>query len=227
MLLAVRMRGIVFALCCGFFLAPVAALAQDGPSRHGQTLVGSYELPADLLDQYNEAIHSQPVAITTALAQIRGWSGAEFRVSGSGNPYTLVVKMLGQAVDTEDMAARWQPYWNDLPGTMTAMGESSARAGEPLQLVLASEPVTLESGRLVTPSLRLLAARNVRMDRVRLEVWSGAGETSVLEWLADWWLAVATLAIWGGLLVYLRRERHNVASAGATAQSPAEPPAEE
>ncbi len=221
-MLVVRVWGmcwICLVLLCGAFIAPASALAQDGPSRHGQTLVGSYELPAVLLDQYNEAIHSQPVAVTSALAQIRGWTGAEFRVSSSGNPYTLVVKMLGQAVDTDDMAARWQPYWSDLPGSMAAMGEPSARAGEPLQLVLASEPVTLEAGRLVTPSLRLLAARNVRMDRVRLEVWSGAGETSVLEWLADWWLAAATLVIWGGLIVYLHRERRRAALAGPPAEA--------
>ena len=226
-MLAIRIRGTALALCFGFLFAPMAVLAQDGASRHGQTLVGSYELPAVLLDQYNEAIHSQPAAITSALAQIRGWSGAEFRVGGSGNPYTLVVKLLGQAAETDDMAASWQPYWNDLPSTMAVMGETSARAGEPLQLVLASEAVTLEPGRLVTPSLRLLAARNVRMDRVRLEVWSGVGETSVLEWLADWWLALATLAIWAGLLAYLRRERRKAALVDAPAQSPAETTGEE
>ena len=205
---------------------PAAALGQDGPSRHGQTLVGSFELPADLLDQYNEAIHSQLAVITSTLAQIRGWSGGEFRVSGPGNPHTLVVKMWGQAVDTDDVAARWQPFWNNVPGAMAAMRASSAGAGEPLQLVLASEPIALEPGRLVTPSLRLLAARNVRIDRVRLEVWSGTGQTSVVEWLADWWLAVATLAIWGSLFIYLRRERRKLASAGETAQSSTESPAQ-
>lgn len=214
-----------FAACmaCLFpmLLLAVPAAAQDGPSRYGKTLVRSYELPSELLDQYNEAVRSQAAGSGPAMAGIKGWTGPEFSVTGA-NPYTLVVKMLGVSLDNDDLVVRWQPYWAGAPGSMPGMGEAGARVGERLQLVVASGPVNLEGGRLVAPGLRLEVARNIRMERVRLEVWSGEGETSWLDLLMDWWPLLGGAAVWVFLFLYWRHDRRKSAAAAGV-----DPPAEE
>ncbi len=216
-------RWLAACMACLFpmLLLAVPAAAQDGPSRYGKTLVRSYVLPAELLDQYNEALRSQAAGSGPAMADIKGWTGPEFSASGAGNPYTLVVKMLGVSLDNDDLVARWQPYWAGAPGSMPGMGEAGARAGERLQLVVASAAENLEDGRLVAPGLRLEVARNVRMERVRLEVWSGAGETSWLDLLMDWWPLLAGAAVWVLLFLYWRHDRRKTA-ADAEVDMPAE-----
>ncbi|MES2192036.1 MAG: hypothetical protein V4454_18085 [Pseudomonadota bacterium] len=196
-------------LACAGFLGTGAAAAQDAPSRYGKSLVRSYELPAELLDQYNLVAHSQPEGRTETLAGIPAWTGTEFRTGTSGSPYTLVIKMLGAAIESEDVSARWQLDWGNARGVVPALGEPGAKKGELLQLVLASEAASLEDGRLVGPSLRLSDVRNLRMERVRVEVWSGVGETTWVDFLMDWWKLLATAAVWAGLYVYWRHDRRH------------------
>lgn len=225
-------RWAAWCIClCAAVLGQSPAAAQDTPSRYGKALVRSYELPAELLDQYNLVAHSQSEGRTETLAGIPAWTGSEFRTAAGAGPYTLVIRMLGAAIESEDVAARWQLAWGSAPGVMPALGEPGAKKGEFLQLVLASEPASLEDGRLVALTLRLGDVRNIRFERVRVEVWSGAGETTWLDWLMDWWKLLATFAVWGALYLYWRHDRRE-GSAGAAEPPealpvhPDEPPAE-
>lgn len=70
-------RWLAACMACLFpmLLLAVPAAAQDGPSRYGKTLVRSYVLPAELLDQYNEALRSQAAGSGPAMADIKGWTG--------------------------------------------------------------------------------------------------------------------------------------------------------
>lgn len=201
-----RSWGMALAMCMGLLAVGVAA-AQDEPSRYGKALVRSYELPAELLDQYNLVAHGQSDGRTETLAGITAWTGSEFRTAAGAGPYTLVIRMLGAAIESEDVAARWQLAWGNMPGVVPALGEPGAKKGEFLQLVLASESANLEDGRLVNLSLRLSDVRNMRLERVRVEVWSGTGETTWLDWLMDWWKLLATAAVWAALYVYWRHDR--------------------
>lgn len=213
-----RVRWAIWCFClCAGLLGHGFAAAQDEPSRYGKSMVRSYELPADLLDQYNLAAHGQAEGRGQTLAGIPAWSGPEFRTSAGAGPYTLVIRMLGAAIESEDVAARWQLGWGSTAGTLLPLGEPGARKGEFLQLVLASEPAALEDGRLIPLSLRLDDVRNMRLERVRVEVWSGVGETTWLDWLRDWWKLLATAAVWVALYFYWRHDRKKAATADAEA----------
>ncbi len=216
---AVVAAGLAIALSGG------AAQAQDSPSRYGKSLVRSYELPAELLDQYNLAALGPAEGRTATLAGIVPWSGTEFRTANGGSPYTLVIRMLGAVLESDDMAARWKLAWGGTPGTVPVLGEPGAKKGELVQLALASEPAMLEDGRLVGLTLSLADARNLRLERVRVEVWSGAGETSWLDFLLDWWKLLATAAVWVALFFYWRHDRRKAAAQGddASAAGPDEP----
>ncbi len=195
--------------------------AQDEPSRYGKSLVRSYEIPSELLDQYNLAAHGQSEGRTQTLAGIPAWTGSEFRTAAGAGPYTLVIRMLGAAIESDDVAARWQLGWGSTPGVVLLLGEPGVRKGEFLQLVLASEPAALEDGRLVPLSLRLDNVRNLRFERVRVEVWSGTGETTWLDWLKDWWKLLGTAAVWAALYIYWRHDRRTGAAADAQADAAA------
>jgi hypothetical protein len=95
---------VALALCAGL-LAMGDAAAQSEPSRYGKALVRSYELPSELLDQYNLVAHGQSDGRTETLAGIPAWTGSEFRTSAGSGPYTLVIRMLGAAIESEDVAA--------------------------------------------------------------------------------------------------------------------------
>ena len=178
-------------------------------------MVRSYELPANLIDRYNEAMHEpmqNQAALTTpdgkeAFAALENWSGSAFSAGSSSGPYTLVVKVLGSAFDHTDLGARWQLSWNGQPGAMPAMDVPDARPGLPMQFAIASEPMEFKVDREVVPSLRLLSAKNLRIERVRIEVWSGVGEESWLDWLQEWWPMLTGVVVWTALLLFLRFER--------------------
>lgn len=181
------------------------------PSRYGENLVRSYELPATLLDRYNEAIQSHDVSAAPksgdAFAALDSWSGGAFSTGSSGGPYTVVVKVLGSAIAPADLGARWQLSWNGQPGAMPPMDVPDARPGLPLQIAVASEPMEFKVNREVVPSLKLVSAKNLRIERVRIEVWSGVGEESWLDFLLEWWSILAGAVVWTALLLFLRFER--------------------
>ena len=204
---------VAMGMACG--TAGAQGDAPAAPSRYGQNMVRSYELPATLIDRYNAAIHEpmqRQVALTTpdgkeAFAALDPWSGSAFSAGSSGGPYTLVVKVLGSALDRTDLGARWQLSWNGQPGAIPAMDLPDARPGLPMQIAVASEPMDFKVDREVVPSLRLLSAKNLRIERVRIEVWSGVGEESWLDLLLEWWPILAGVLVWTALLLFLRYER--------------------
>lgn len=195
------------APACVLVLLPALALAQDHASPHGKTMIRSYELPAALLDRYNEAIQAQKADSATLLAGLEGWTGTAFSASNGGNPYTLVVRVLASAVEDEDIGVHWQPLWSGSRGTMAGMGVPGARPGELLQMVATSAPEDFHANRQVTPGLLLAAAKNIRMELVRVEVWSGAGETSWLDAALEWWPLIIGTLVWGAFIVFFYLER--------------------
>ncbi len=211
-------------------IASFAAQAQDAslatPSRYGQNMVRSYELPATLIDRYNaailEAIQSHAVSATPdskeAFTPLDTWSGSAFGAGSHSGPYTLVVKVLGSAIEPTDLGARWQLSWNGQPGAIPGMDVPDARPGLPMQIAVASEPMDFKVDQNVLPSLKLLSAKNLRIERVRVEVWSGVGEESWLDWLLEWWPMLAGVLMWTALLLFLRFERKKAAKVTAEAE---------
>lgn len=206
-----------------FFMAAPVVRAEGEPSPHGKTMVRSYELPAHLLDQYNAAVESQQAGKTDALNPLEAWAGTEFSANRNGNPYTLVVKVLASAVEDEDLGVRWQPAWSGSPGTMPGMGVPGARPGQLFQMVVASGPEEVVADRLIVPGLVLAAAKNIRMERVRVEIWSGVGTASWVDPLLEWWPLFTGIVVWTLLLIFLHHERKKTRRTGREAAS-GEPP---
>ena len=205
-------------------LAPQRATAQDESSPHGKTMVRSYELPADLLDKYNEAVEGQKLGTPDVLARLQSWTGDEFAAGARGNPYTLVVKVLASAIEDDDIGVRWQALWSGAPVTMTGMGVPGARPGQLFQMVVASTPEEFRADRQVMPGLSLLAAKNIRMERVRVEVWSGTGETSWLDTLVEYWSLYLGAVVWTLVFgfLYVERKKNRQAAQVAVLAEPAE-----
>jgi hypothetical protein len=210
-----------------FFASQAQGAAPATASRYGQNMVRSYELPASLIDGYNaailEVVQSHAVAATpdskSAFAVLETWSGSAFGAVSHSGPYTLVVKVLGSAIEPTDMGARWQLSWNGQPGAMPAMDVPDARPGLPMQIAVASEAIDIKVDRQIVPSLKLLSAKNLRIERVRVEVWSGVGEESWLDWLLEWWPMLAGVLMWTALLLFLRFERKKAAKAAEAAEN--------
>ena len=71
-------------------------------------------------------------------------------------------------------------------GLMPELAHSKARAGQVLELVGAALPVTLKEDRKIAPAVEFSGMRNLRMDSVRIEVWSGIRTSSPLELFMSW-----------------------------------------
>ena len=185
------------------------------PSRYGQHMLRSYELPAALLDRYNDGIQvnaaSAGAGDLEALGALETWSGSAFSAGSSNGPHTVVVKVFGSAVAPGDLGARWQLSWSGQPGALPGMDVPDAHPGILLQIAVASEPMDFKVDREVVPSLKLVSAKNLRIERVRIEVWSGMGEESWLDWLLEWWLPLTGGVMWTALLLFLRFERKRAA----------------
>ena len=74
-------------------------------------------------------------------------------------------------------------------------------------MVVASAPEEFHADRQVMPGLSLLAAKNIRMERVRVEVWSGAGESSWLDSLGEYWTLYLGAVVWTLVFGFLYLER--------------------
>jgi hypothetical protein len=206
---------LVVAIGMAYSTAGAQGEAPAAPSRYGQNMVRSYELPANLIDRYNEAMH-EPMQSQAGLTTPDGkdgftaldtWSGSAFSAVSSSGPYTLVVMVFGSAIEPADLGARWQLSWNGQPGAIPSMDVPDARPGLPMQIAVASEPMEFKVDRQIVPSLKLLSAKNLGIERVRIEVWSGVGEESWLDFVLEWWPMLAGVLMWTALLLFLRYER--------------------
>ncbi len=60
------------------------------------------------------------------------------------------------------------------------------RAGQPVEMAGAAPPVGFKTDRKLAPVAEFAAARDLRIDRVRIGVWSGMRPSSLLETFMAW-----------------------------------------
>ena len=188
--------------------------AQQAPGQWGLRLLATHVLPPEAVARFaqfqQKSAQTLPAAAQPGepLAGSETWQGPETDLTTAGSPYTLVVRATGAALADGDVATRLQLGWV-LDGTLNKvllpeMAQKNARAGQVVELVGASLPVTLKADRKAAPVIEFNTAPNLRLDSVQIEVWSGMRPSSPIELLMAWvpiLLGVAAL----GFLWWARR----------------------
>lgn len=184
--------GVCFALATAGLLALPAtpAGARDASTAWGKRLVESFELtPEDLARlarHQDKTAGSKPAGF---FSETVAWKAPRaLDLPASGNPYTLVVRVAGVAQADGEGLTRWMAGWDTDNGTRLSMVQGASfgtgtRAGQVLQLAGTAGPVSFKEDRKVAPALEFAGASNLRLDGVRVEVWSGMRRSSFVELL--------------------------------------------
>ncbi len=198
----------LLSLACAL-MAPLAHAA-DKPTVYGKNLLQSIDLPIQVVAEFNNAAAAaKPGAPSGVFETLKDWKGAEFDAPTKGNPYVMVVKVSGLAVADGNVLTRWQPSWaldsGDARSTlMTGLLKDGVKAGERVNLIGSSAPMSFKDDRKIAPALGLQLANNVRIDSVQIEVWSGLGSSSFTSKLFAWSPLLVGL-VFLGLFFWFRR----------------------
>lgn len=202
----------VCAAAAACLLALPAATAAGGAQQAwGKRLVDSFELDAEALARFAQhqdktAGHKPNGFFSDTVAWV---APRELDLPASGNPYTLVVRVEGVPPADGEGLTRWMAGWAIDNGTRLAMVQGASfpkdtRAGRVLQLAGAAGPVSFKEDRKLAPVLEFAGASNLRMDGVRLEVWSGMRRNSFVELLMSA-VPLLTGVVFLGLVWWWRR----------------------
>lgn len=196
--------GLLLAAMALFAVAATPVRGQE-PRAYGQRLVAQYRLPADTIARYaavaaGTALDALPRA-DSMFADGAPWVGPEHRAGVGHNPYTLVFTVSGAARAAGAVYAQWQAGWQwqespiasrELLLAVPHIARTGLAAGEALTLTAASARVSFRGQRSVAPMLGLVQARNLDINEIQVQVWSGAAPQA---W--DWtpWTRAALLAL--------------------------------
>jgi hypothetical protein len=203
-------------------LCAVAAMpaASREPRAHGRERLAQYQLPNEMIARYAAlaagAVSDDSTRLNSMFADRSPWVGPEHRAGVGRNPYTLVLTVSGVARSAGDVHSQWQAGWEvyesadasrEVLMAVSGLARKRAAAGQRLTLTASSPPVSFRGERKVAPMLGLVQSRNLDIDDVRLEVWSG---TAPLPWYGELasllaLLGLAAAGIWGAREVVNRQ----------------------
>ena len=226
-------------LLCGVGLFTAAAAPALGrePRVYGERLVAQYRLPADTIARYAALAAGAADDATpreqSLFADAAPWVGPKQRAGVGQNPYTLVLTVSGVTRSAGAVYAQWQAGWEiqespvasrEVLMLLPGIARAGLAAGEALTLSVSGGRVSFRGERSVAPMLGLVQARNLAIDSVELQVWSGAPP---MAWALPPWSRMAPLALGAAcLLVGLGltyRRRGTPAAAVALPASAARP----
>jgi hypothetical protein len=206
------MGGIARALmACLAAAMAFAALAADKPTTYGKKLLLSQDLTAEAVAKFVRfnAAQAAKGAKPGPFPDTEDWIGEPMAAPSSGNPYTLVVHVSGKAIADGEASTGWLGGWAADGGTthklITGTSRAGVKAGEPVVLVGASAPLSFKEDRTLAPALGFMHARNLQIDGVRLEVWSGIGKSTLPQLVFAWSPLLVGLAFLG-LFFWFRRK---------------------
>ena len=200
------------ALMLAMFLSatPGSVSATSKPGEYGKVLVQTIELPPEVLAKFARHQEKKGSQLATSVlnANTEDWHGSEMSLSTEAHPYTLVIRVGGTAVDDGDALSQWTSGWA-LDGMepislMAPLGKKGAKAGERIESVGAGKPIRFKEDRKGAPSLSFVAATNIRIDSVKMEVWSGVADAGGLGHLFAW-SPLLVGVVFLGLVLWFRR----------------------
>lgn len=185
-----------------------AHAASNEPGAYGRKRVEVFELSADELARFARFVPVKTDNPASIFARTHDWVGKELNLSVSGNPYTVVIKVVGIAVEAGDAKAYFQPGWSLDGGTRSslvgAVAQPGAKAGELVQGTVVATPISLKEDRTMAPYVGFSGASNLNVNSVTVEVWSGMPTTSGASLLAAWSPLLVGL-VFLGLFLWWRR----------------------
>lgn len=200
-------------------MAPAqSALAASPDKKYGKELVAEFAVPSEIIAKYASFQPSEPqkgesAIVNAMLADTVNWIGHQLDAETRKNPYTIVVTVLGTAKVDGDASSLWQYGWEiehpmngpeqrlfPLPG----IGKSGVKAGDTMMITVAAMPTSFKENRSVRPVLGFVNARNLEINSVRVQVWSGMAGMSWVDILSAFRWALIPMIILG-LMWWFRR----------------------
>lgn len=196
----------LFAVACALGVA-----AADKPTAYGTKRVLAQDLPAEAVAKFvrfNAAQAAKGAKPAGVFSSTEDWFGEQQALPSAGNPYTVVVRVTGQAIADGEAGTSWMGGWGADGAAnaklMTGASQAGAKAGERLTLVATTGPVSFKEDRKLSPMLSFMSARNIEIDGVQVEVWSGLGK-STLPQLVFAWSPLLVGLVFLGLFFWFRR----------------------
>lgn len=222
------------ALIAAAVLAFLQALPLSNAPRQafGREMLSEHELPVQDVRRYGAQIGAtgQPAAAREPWAVGSMWLGPVQGLGVGRNPYTLVLKVSGTARAAGNVRTHWQAGWEvhetatavrEMIVPMTGLSSGTVSAGAPVSLTIPSGAMSFRGERRGAPMVNLVAAHNIDIEAVTLQIWSGPAPSAVVDtgWMRPA-LVLFGLACLGGFVVM-----HRAATAApafrATASRPA------
>ena len=182
------------------------------PGHYGETLLVDVVLPPSQLDKFTTFLQTlaetnKGVANSVVFGDTADWIGDSMIANSTTNPYTMVVSVDGTARAAGNVLTTWKSGWRLEDGTtkaglMTGLSRFEVQAGERVTMTAAAAPTRFERDRNVMPVLSLVDAKNVTIDHVQVQVWSGVGRPSVLQWLGAYRLLLIGVVMLIVVLVF-------------------------
>lgn len=184
------------------------------PGEYGRTLLMDVVLPPSQIDRFTSfletlAATSKGTANSTLFGDTEDWTGATMVANSTTNPYTVVVSVEGTAKAGGDVVTTWKSGWRLEDGVtkwnlMSGLSRFDVQAGERVTMTAAATPSRFERDKSVMPVLSLVDASNVVIDHVQVQVWSGVGSPTLLQWLGAYRFLLIGVVMLGVVLVFRR-----------------------
>ncbi len=208
--LLTRSRWMPLLLACLLALVAAEAGAQMStkPGKYGKTLLLDKTLPLSDIDKISAflqdlAVRNKGVANSVIEGDTFDWIGEPIQGEPAKSPYTVVVSVTGTAREAGNVLTTWKSGWKLADGItrinlMTGLSAFDVKAGEHVTLTAPATPARFDRDKTVTPTLSLVEAKNIAIEGVQVQVWSGMPGTSPLQWFTSYpfvWFGVVLLVV--------------------------------
>ena len=165
------------------FAADVSAPPDVNNRTYGKEQVLAFDIDAATLAKFRA--HKGDVidpkrspAENMASASTTDWTGQMQKLVSSKKPYVMVVTLSGTAMADGDAVSAWHAGWKNEEGVtrsnpVAGLNKLKAKAGERFMVTVSSAPVSFKEDRSMQPVLGLARARNMQIESVNIQVWSG------------------------------------------------------
>ncbi len=207
-LLRSRWLSLILAAMLALVAAEAGAQLSPKPGKYGKTLVLDVVMPPSQIDKYaaflqDLAATNKGVANSVMFGPTAEWLGGAIDVSPAKSPYTMVVSVQGTARTAGDVITTWSSGWRlsenaTKTNLMQGLSAFGVKAGERVTLTAAAAPSRFDRDKSVMPALNLIEAKNIDIERVQVQVWSGMSSTTGLQWFMSYpylWFGVVLLVV--------------------------------
>jgi hypothetical protein len=182
------------------------------PGEYGKTLLIDAVLPPSQLDKFqtfkpSKADPNESKLVNALQADTVDWFGDTVLANSSTNPYTLVVSIEGTAKADGDIATMWRAGWKLDDGSnkqqlLPGLAKTGVKAGQRVTMTRAAPPFRFDKDKNVAPMLSLVRADNVVIDHIQVQLWSGMGSPTGLQWFMNNRILLVGLVMVGVALVF-------------------------